>query len=334
MVEHTLVEAATLGMTGRGALSSPGRALLHGGDAAAEMAAVLPAPVDYVLVQADLTVVAPGPLTPDLQARIALTGDVESAGGATVYRISESSVRRALDAGQTATELHALFAEHSRTPIPQALSYLIDDVARRHGLLRSGVAQAFVRCDDPALLAEVLAAPVAGELALRGIAPTVAIAQAPLIDVLEKLRGAGFAPAGEDSAGDIIELRPHGARISARPRLANSHRPQLRLERTASTEQLARLVTDLRANDQAAKAGARQGGVRASGAAILALLQLAVRVGRSVTIGVVDAQGIAAHRIVSPTQIGGGQLTALDSVTGAVRHFALHRVSSVALVED
>ncbi|MDN2502823.1 DNA-binding protein, partial [Nocardia nova] len=186
-----------------GALTSAGRALLHGtvADAEAEMDAALPEPVDHVLVQADLTVVAPGPLVPELRERIALVADIESAGAATVYRIGEGSVRRALDAGMTAAELHQLFTAHSRTPVPQSLTYLIDDVARRHGRLRAGMAQSFVRSEDPTLLAEVLAAPVAGQLALRAVAPTVAISQAPLGEVLEQLRAAGFSPAGEDSSG-------------------------------------------------------------------------------------------------------------------------------------
>ncbi len=46
------------------------------------MRAALPEPIDYVLVQADLTLVAPGPLEPDLQDRIELVADVESAGAA------------------------------------------------------------------------------------------------------------------------------------------------------------------------------------------------------------------------------------------------------------
>jgi len=39
-----------------------------------------------VLAQADLTVIAPGPLRQDLAAEMALVADIESAGGATVYR--------------------------------------------------------------------------------------------------------------------------------------------------------------------------------------------------------------------------------------------------------
>ncbi|MGK8555140.1 helicase-associated domain-containing protein [Nocardia gipuzkoensis] len=337
VIEQTLAEAAALGFVGRGALGSPARALLHGAatnvtDAEAEMAAALPEPVDHVLVQADLTVIAPGPLTTDLQHGIALVGDVESAGAATVYRISESSVRRALDAGMTAAELHALFAKHSRTPIPQALTYLIDDVARRHGQLRAGMAQSFLRTDDPALLAQVLSAPVASALALRSIAPTVAIAQAPLSEVLDQLRAAGFAPVGEDSAGAIVDLRPRGARIAVRPAARQPYRPT-----PPSAEQLESLVAELRAGERAASArsghAVRPDGTRTNTAATLALLQLAARVRRSVNIGYVDAQGVATQRVVEPLKVGNGQLDALDPVTGAVRHFTLHRIASVALLE-
>lgn len=334
-VERTLDEAAALGVVGRGALTSAGRALLHnatGADAEAEMAAALPEPVDHVLVQADLTVVAPGPLVAELGSRMALVADVESAGAATVFRVGENSVRRALDAGMTAAELHALFGTHSRTPVPQALTYLIDDVARRHGRLRAGMAQSFVRSDDPALLAQVLNAPVADELALRGIAPTVAIAQAPLGELLERLRAAGFAPAGEDSAGAVLDLRPRGARIPPRAAARQGYRPT-----PPSHEQLERLVAELRAGERAAGARAGQSvrtdGTRTSTAATLALLQLAARVRRSVNIGYVDAKGVATQRVVEPLKVGNGQLDALDPVTGAVRQFTLHRIASVALLE-
>ena len=336
-VTATLAEAATLGLLGRGALDSAARALLHGADtsvadAEAEMAAALPEPVDHVLVQADLTVIAPGPLVPELRGRIALVADVESAGAATVYRVGDASVRRALDAGLTAAELHALFANHSRTPVPQSLTYLIDDVARRHGQLRAGMAQSFLRSDDPALLAQVLAAPVADTLALRAIAPTVAIALAPLGELLEQLRAAGFAPAGEDSAGAIVDLRPRGARIAVRPLARKPYRPN-----PPSDEQLALLVTELRAGERAA--GARTGqsvradGTRTGTAATLALLQLAARVGRPVNIGYVDTQGVASQRVVEPLRVGNGQLDAVDPVTGATRHFTLHRIASVALLD-
>ncbi|MEU4316779.1 helicase-associated domain-containing protein [Nocardia sp. NPDC024068] len=333
-VDNTLREAATLGLVGRGALTAAARALLEGSAtrAEAELETALPDPVDHVLVQADLTVVAPGPLTAELNRRIELVADVESAGAATVYRLSEASLRRALDAGFTAAELHSLFDRHSRTPVPQTLTYLIDDVARRHGQLRAGMAQSFVRSEDPALLAQVLASPVAEVLALRGIAPTVAISQAPLGELFEELRTAGFSPAGEDASGAIVDLRRRGARINVRPLARHPYRPS-----PPSTEQLEILVTELRAGDRAATAApgqsVRSDGSRTSTAAALALLQLAARVRRQVHIGYVDAKGTAIQRVVEPVRVGNGQLEALDPVTGTLRQFTLHRISSVALLE-
>ncbi|MEV0947781.1 helicase-associated domain-containing protein [Rhodococcus sp. NPDC049939] len=331
-VERTLEEAATLGFIARGALSSPGRALLHGGDAVAEMHSSLPEPVDHVLVQADLTVVAPGPLIPELLEQITLVADIESAGAASMYRVSESSIRRALDIGMTAAELHSLFSTRSRTPVPQSLSYLIDDVARRHGRLRAGVAASFVRCEDPALLAEVLASPVAASLALRALAPTVAVSQAPLRSVLGELRAAGFAPAGEDASGALVDLRVRGARVSTRRRATTGRTPA-----TPTDAQLASAVRTLRAGDLAASAqssgGIRSDGSREGSAATVALLAAAARERASVTIGYVDAQGIASHRIVDPVNVGGGQLDAFDPSSGSLRRFTLHRITSVARVD-
>lgn len=339
LVRWTLAEAASIGLVVLGALTSAARALLDDEDpgavstAAALMAKSLPTPVDHVLLQADLTMVAPGPLEPELAAEVALFADVESAGHATVYRISEVSVRRALDAGMTAAELHELFRTRSKTPVPQSLSYLVDDVARRHGKLRGGAAGAFLRCDDPVLLAEVLAHPEADELELRRIAPTVLVSPLALVDVIDGLRAAGFAPAAEGPDGRVLDLRPPGRRIPARrqpPRRAA-------VRQSANTDQLTALVRHVRAGDKVA--GTRHGttvtpGNGARSTATLALLTEAIRDRRGVWIGFVDAHGVASHRVVTPTRVGGGILEANDLSDETSHRFALHRITSAALVED
>lgn len=95
----TVNDAELLGITGRGALSSQARALLDEGPeaAAAVLAPLIPEPLDHVLLQADLTAVAPGPLERPLADMLSVLADVESKGGATVYRFTPGSVRRALD---------------------------------------------------------------------------------------------------------------------------------------------------------------------------------------------------------------------------------------------
>ncbi|WP_197515971.1 helicase-associated domain-containing protein, partial [Mycobacterium sp. 1465703.0] len=244
-VGDLLAESNALGLVGRGAISTPGRALLdEDGDPQAAIEAMnraLPKPVDHFLVQADLTVVVPGPLERDLAEQLATVATVESAGTAMVYRVSEQSIRHALDVGKTRDWMHSFFSNHSKTPVPQGLSYLIDDVARRHGQLRIGMAASFVRCEDPALLAQAVAAPATQEVQLRALAPTVAVSPAPIAEVLVALRAAGFAPAAEDSSGAVVDVRPRGARV-ATPQQRRPYRPV----RRPNSESLNAVVAVLR----------------------------------------------------------------------------------------
>ncbi len=325
-VAHLLDEAHALGLVGRGALSAAALALLRDGEEAAvdTMAKILPAPINYFLVQADLTVVVPGPLERDLAGQLAVVADVESAGAAMVYRVSEASIRHALDTGRTAGALHAFFAKHSKTPVPQGLSYLIDDVARRHGQLRVGMASSFVRCEDVTLLAHAVAAPALDALDMRLLAPTVAVSQAPIGEVLAALRTAGFAPAAEDSTGAVVDIRQRWARVPA-----PAHRRLLRSLTRPSRETLTALVATLRRIDSSPFAGARL-----DPAVAMALLQQAAHLQRDVVIGYVDAAGVATQRLVRPLAVHGGQLMAWDPAQGRPREFAVHRVTSVMSTDE
>lgn len=317
-VGHLLDEAHALGLTGRDALSSPARALLAGDQEMAEraMTASMPAPVDHFLVQADLTVVVPGPLLRDVADELAAVADLESAGAAMVYRVSEQSIRHALDTGRTAESLQAFFEKYSKTPVPQGLSYLVNDVARRHGRLRVGVAASFVRCEDSALLAHAVAAP---GVQMRLLAPTVAVSESPISEVLSALRSAGFAPAAEDSTGAIVDLRRRQARVPAA--LARRLlRPQPRPPR----ETLTAVVGMLRRIQDAPL-----GGGRLDPAVAMALLQQAAVHGKTVLMGYIDAAGVATQRVVTPVSLHGGHLMAFDPAQGRLREFAVHRVTSV-----
>jgi len=325
-IGHLLDEAHALGLTGRGALSSPAHALLTDGAeaATAAMAAALPDPIDHFLVQADLTVVVPGPLKRELADELAAVAIVESAGAAMVYRVSEASIRHALDTGRTAGALQSFFEKFSKTPIPQGLTYLINDVARRHGQLRVGIAASFLRCDDPVLLANAVAAPALTDLSVRLLAPTVAVSQAPIAEVLAALRGAGFAPAAEDSSGAIVDLRRRGSRVPI-----TLIRRLMRSQPKPSRETLATVVSVLRRVD-----AAPLGNVRVDPAVAMALLQQAAIHGKDVLMGYVDAAGVATQRVVTPVSVHGGHLMAFDPTAGKMREFAVHRVTSVLSAEN
>ncbi|WPO73001.1 helicase C-terminal domain-containing protein [Streptomyces sp. KN37] len=347
----TLNEAELLGVTGRGALSTHGRALLGvddteapGGDAPARAAAasrhlapLLPQPLDHVLLQADLTAVAPGPLERPLAEALAVLADVESKGGATVYRFTPGSVRRALDAGQSASDLHAFLAAHSRTPVPQPLAYLIDDVARRHGHLRIGAASAYVRCDDEALLNEILADKRSQGLRLRRLAPTVLAAQADPGALLEGLRSMGFAPAAESAEGDVLITRAHAHRTP--PRSAPEPVPEG--PPVPDDTLIAAAVRAIRAGDLASTAPRKEvhetpsGSLpRTTSAETLATMQAAVMTGEAVWIGYVNAEGAASQRVIAPVRVEGGFVTAYDHTADEVRTFPLHRITGVAELAD
>lgn len=333
-VRWTMAEGAALGLIGLGGLTTATRALLAEDRPGAieAMLDALPRPVDHVLVQADLTVVAPGPLEAELAAEMTAVADIESAGHATVYRITETSVRRALDTGRTAGELHQLFTSKSATPVPQSLSYLIDDVARRHGRLRGGAAESFLRCDDASLLAEVMGSPVATEYGLRMIAPTVLISAYPLAEVLDALRAAGFAPAAEGPDGRVMDIRPSGRRLPAKARAARRAPGE---PAGLTDEQVGKIVAHVRAGDAASArrrgetVRAPQGGGAGDTSATLALLSQATMERREVWIGFVDSRGTASQRVVRPLRVGGGVLEGTDN-----ERYPLHRITSAALVED
>ncbi|MFJ1782984.1 helicase C-terminal domain-containing protein [Streptomyces anulatus] len=344
----TLNEAELLGITGRGALSSQARALLAEGPdaAAARLAPLIPEPLDHVLLQADLTAVAPGPLERPLAETLSVLADVESKGGATVYRFTPGSVRRALDAGQAAADLHAFLAAHSRTPVPQPLSYLIDDVARRHGHLRIGSASAYVRCDDEAVLNEILADRRSTGLRLRRLAPTVLASQADPGSLLEALRDMGYAPAAESAEGDVLITRA-GARRTP-PRTPPAPVPEG--PPVPDSTLLGAAVRAIRAGDTAATAIRKETPEGAAGtegstpsgslprttpAETLATVQAAAMTGSAVWIGYVNADGAASQRVIAPVRVEGGFVTAYDHTADEVRTYPLHRITGVAeLAED
>ncbi|WP_436692526.1 helicase-associated domain-containing protein [Geodermatophilus sp. CPCC 205506] len=334
-VPDLLAEAARLGVLVGGVLSTGGRGLLAAGEdgAADGMAGLLPQPVDHVLAQPDLSLIAPGPLVAELADTLAVVADIESSGGATVFRVSEASVRRALDSGWSATDLHDFFARASRTPVPQALDYLVDDVARQHGRLRVGAIESYVRSDDHGLLSQVLNDRRTAGAELRRLAPGVLVSGLGADEVLTVLREAGYAPAGESPGGAVLTRPP------ARPRAAG-RRPgsaPAQLPRPLTGEELSATVREIRAGD-AALAARRGEAVRqvpgVTTAGTLELLSRAVREGVPVWLGYVDAQGSGSQRVVQPVSLAGGFLQGYDERRGESRTFAVHRITSVALVDD
>lgn len=339
LVAWTLSESTALGVCALGALSTPSRRLLADDidGAIAELGRYLPEPVGHVLLQADLTAIAPGPLESDVGRELSLLADVESSGGATVFRFSEGSVRRGLDAGRSALDIHGFLAEHSRTPVPQPLTYLVDDVARRHGRIRVGAASSYVRSDDPAVIDELLADRRTDPLRLRRLATTVASAQATPDVVLDRLRQLGLVPAAESPDGSMLVRRPDARRTGPRQRP-----PRLRADPPVPPRSVAEAA--VRAMRSGERGGAVDGSTVGPAATTdlprtavnetLDVLRQAIAGKQAVWLGYVSTDGVAAERVVDPVDVRGGWLTAFDQRVERVRTFAVHRITGVALLDS
>lgn len=365
-VAALLAETATLGLTGAGAISGVGLALVEAIDdavvdgaavdvskAAAALDAALPAPVEHVVIQADLTAVAPGPLEVHVSDELDLLADVESRGAATVYRFSPSSVRRAFDAGRTSEEILRFLRERSRTGVPQPLQYLIEDVAQRHARIRVGSAMSFVRAEDPAMLGEILADRRSTPLRLRRIAPTVLAADVPAEEVLRGLRELGLAPAAETSTGVLILGGSAGRRARRTPpRPAPPPRtgpPAPSIETLTGLVRSWRLADDaehvngaahdrLGRLDRAGRVGTDPGPapfMRATSPRVtLDTVRSAAERRAAVWIAYVDGEGRTAHRLVEPLVVDEGRLSARDVTSSDVTVVPVHRIIAVASREE
>jgi len=328
-------EAEWLGITGQGVLSSYGADFLTGGDSSS-VDTDLPKAVDHILIQSDNTAIAPGPLEHEVAQELALIADVESRGGATVFRFSEGSIRRGLDHGRTGEEISKFLAKTSKTPMPQPLEYLIADVAKKHGKLRVGNTASFIRCEDSALITQILGDKRLDVLGLRKIAPEVLICGHDATEAMNILRSCGYLPAAEDSRGLLLSgPRIQRAQTKARPPriIGEYERPdEIAIEgalRTLRTgEKSSRKQSTMR-NIATEALGSLP---RSTANETLELLSdyLQNQPTKSLSIGYADNNGLVSHRIIDPLKLSAGSLVARDHATGEVQTFRIARITGVA----
>ncbi len=321
-VEWNLREAEWLGITGQGGLSTFGSNLLTE-EAVLGVETSLPKPVDHILIQADNSAVAPGPLTAELSAEMGTIADIESRGGATVYRFSEASIRRGLDHGKTGDQIRSFLIKTSKTPMPQPLDYLITDVAKRHGKLRVGSAHTYIRCEDEGLVQQILHDKNCEHLRLRKIATQVLVTDLELTEVINELREFGYLPAAENASGVLLS-QPNLRRAKSRPKP-----PRIISELTSPKEGIIlSAVKAIRAGERSRKVEPIVSGTSSN--ETLALINQYISQKRTLIISYADNNGGVSNRIIEPISISLGTLTARDETTGEQVQFRIPRINGVA----
>jgi hypothetical protein len=315
--------AELLGITGGEAPSTMGALLLNAEPEQAESAlhSLLPTEVEKVYLQHDLSVVAPGPLTPQTDARLRVIADAENRALAATYRVSASSINRALASGETIETILEFLTSISLTGVPQPLSYLISESAARYGLVRIGEldggvdpdsveygARCYLRSDDTNLLGTIVVDQSLSGLGLVRAGTHRVVSRFPLDVVFWTLSDARYPVAAENTQGEIVMLQ--------RRRTSRASRP-------VTADPIAGLVEKLRI-------GGEPDADENDHAWLLKQLDAAVRNKAPLTVSVTMPDGSITELQLEPASIVGGRLRARDRNSEIERTLPLSSIAGVA----
>lgn len=117
----------------------------------------LPKAEDRLIVQGDLSIVCPGPLSPALHRELDSFADSEDLGLAARFRISNLTLSHALETGMNLEDVSATLKNLSGKDLPQPISYLFEEVKRKFGQLKVLVGElgTLVESDDSILITQI-----------------------------------------------------------------------------------------------------------------------------------------------------------------------------------
>ena len=111
--------------------------LENGVDAAGRLVAKsLPEAQDRIIIQSDLTVIAPGPLSVEAERQLRRFVDVEQAGLASRYRLSVMSLSFGIEQGEDIRQIRKTLERLSGKELPQPVDYILKETQKRYGLIR------------------------------------------------------------------------------------------------------------------------------------------------------------------------------------------------------
>ena len=167
----------------------------------------LPKEQHRMIVQADLSLIAPGPLPAKTEVQLRKFAETESIGLASSYRISALSLSCGLESGLTSKEIEELLISLNDGPLPQPVDYLIRETAKRFGRLKvlqgTDSTRAIIESTDEFLIRQlardsklrVLNLIETGEMLTSNLEPEV---------VYHGLREAGYLAVRVDHDGKVI----------------------------------------------------------------------------------------------------------------------------------
>ena len=212
-----LSEARTLGLVTATGATAATQQLLATADPntlASLIESTLPALSPDLILQADLTATALGPLPREVERRLAGLAESESSGAGAVFRFTPESVRRAIGDGENSHEVLEWLAGLSKTPIPQALEVLLTDTDRQRAAISVVSLVAVVRCDDK-VADSLLQDSALADCGLQLLAPGVLGSQLPAAELVRRIKQLGHAVLDDTGSGAPLATPTRAARASS-----------------------------------------------------------------------------------------------------------------------
>ena len=329
-IPHQLALSDALGLTVGGRRTELGGLLVTGDIASAQsmLAAHVPDHIEKVLLQSDLTIVAPGPLRPDLETQLRHFATVESRSLASTYRLNPVLISRAMDAGATADSIEAFLRSISSTGIPQPVAYLIADIGKKHASVRVRPrnASSVITCSDESLASRLAADSNLVVLELARTDGNEATLSSPFDTsvVMRNLVAAKYPAVLENDTGEIQRWNePTNSRMLARGSSTRTPATKQPLNTTSSLSVVAvdALIERLRStplpeHDSDEQWLARQ-------------IELAIRTKSPLVVTVSLPDGSDREFTVEPRALNNGRLRALDKRSEVERTIPLTSISAM-----
>jgi hypothetical protein len=306
--------AERIGLSHNGFLSSWALATLGGELETAASAAsdYLPKPQRKLICQADLSLIAPGPLPTDVEIAVRRFADTEQIGMASTYRMSALSISHGLETGLSEGDIRGWLLELTEKALPQPVDYLIREAAQRFGRLTVGAGEletkSVIKSLDSILLAQILNESKLKPFAMYALPDGSIGCRFEPEMVYFGLREAGFSAVRIDSIGKILSPRtPLGtSEQSANPTTVDADIQRLR-------EQEEKLGSEPDSDD------------------LVRSIQLAIKNKSIILIGVTTNTGAELEFTLEPIGFANGRLRAKDKKADIERTLPLASITRVSL---
>lgn len=277
------------------------------------LSAYLPAVQTRIILQADLSIISPGPLPTETESLLRRFANTETIGLASTYRLSALSVCHGMETGLTTKQISELLTKTFGAILPQPVEYLLNEVNSRFGRLvireiANSDDRSIIESNDQVLLTEIANDPRLRPFSLvRPEAERLTCRFEPSV-VYFGLRECGYLAIRHDPTGKVISP------------LASSETGVTEKSRDKWDDAIARIR---HADQESAKLGNDE--------VITRQVQLAIRNKARLLITVNRTDGTQLKIELEPSSIANGRLRGLDRKAQVERTLPLTTIATISL---